>query len=162
MTVEDKDKGYRRFAVAMKTRGGPALLIGIQGKEALGDHDGIPNVAIGAINEFGKPDNKMYGNPAPIPPRPFLRNTFDEQNAKWLKLAESLIKARAEDPLEIQLGRVGALATADIKNAIAAGVGDPPSSATLALRKRAGFVGTKQLIRTGQLKNSITWTVEGK
>lgn len=160
--VVDKDRGFKRFSRAMRRRGGPDLLIGIQGQEAQEDHEGITNVMIGVINEFGNPDNKLYGRPAPIPPRPFLRGTFDKQKGKWLKLARKAVKARAADPIDIQLGRLGAVAVADIKNAISAGVGDPPSDATLALRKRAGKKGTKQLVVTSQLKNSITWKVEGK
>lgn len=160
--VVDKDKGFKRFARGMRARGGPSLLIGIQGKEALEDHGGIPNVAIAAINEFGKPDNRLFGKPAPIPARPVLRQTFDREQRKWLRLASAAIRARAADTLSIQLARVGEVATADIKNAIAAGVGDPPSATTLALRRREGFAGTKQLVRTSQLKNSITYKVKGR
>jgi hypothetical protein len=162
MTVIDRDRGFKRFARGMRRRGGPALLIGIQGKEALEENDGFPNVAIGVVQEFGNPDNTMFGNAAPIPARPFLRGTYDAKVKQWTRMVQSAVRDDAADPLQINLRRVGEAAVADIKNAISAGVGDPPKASTLKMRRRAGFVGTKQLIRTGQLKNSITYKVEGR
>ena len=56
--------------------------------------------------------------------------------------------------------KAGLVAQAAIKNTLRSGEGFPPlADATLAARKRAGFTGTKPLIWTGQLLNSITYVI---
>ena len=57
---------------------------------------------------------------------------------------------------ERSMAKVGERAAGDVKNAISDGVGPAPSPTTLALRRRAGFQGTKQLTVTGQLRNAVT------
>jgi hypothetical protein len=32
----------------------------------------MTNAQLGALLNYGNPDNKLYGNPAPIPPHPWL------------------------------------------------------------------------------------------
>lgn len=56
--------------------------------------------------------------------------------------------------------KAGLVAQAAVKNTLRAGEGFPPlADATLAARKRAGFTGTKPLIWTGQLLNSVTYVI---
>jgi hypothetical protein len=65
--------------------------------------------------------------------------------------------------LNIAYARAGIIAQNSVKAAIRSGEGFAPlAPATLAARKRAGAKGTKPLIRTGQLLNSITYVVRPK
>lgn len=47
---------------------------------------------VARVNEFGDPTNKLSGNPAPIPPRPFM--TYAAQHrSKWVSAMASELKA---------------------------------------------------------------------
>lgn len=149
--VRDTDKGYKKLERAMRKRLGPVLVVGVQADDADRDDDGPDNVGLAAIHEFGS---------GPIPARSFLRSTFDEQRKKWLKVAAATLRRRPLDTLNNQLGRLGAMMAADVKNKIADGVPPPLKDATIKSRERRGFAGTTPLIESGQLKNSITWAVK--
>lgn len=119
----------------------------------------INNATILAINEFGSPANN-------IPARPVLKigiQNAQEDIAVQFKLA-------AQDALKIGLSalpkyyeRAGIIAANSVKKAINDQSGiEPPSEATIAAREARGFKGTKALLVTGQLRNSITSVVRRK
>ena len=134
---------------------GKQVLVGIPDANA-GRKDGaITNAALGYIHENGSPARN-------IPARPFLIPGVAAVKAKTV----SILKRAAEDGLENPsavdkgLNAAGLVAVASVKNRIRNGEGFAPlSEATIAERKRKGAKGTKPLIRTGQLLNSITYVV---
>lgn len=136
---------------------GKRVLIGIPGENA-GRKDGpISNAALGYIHENGSPARN-------IPARPFLVPGVQEVAPKAVETLEKFAAKGLEDPSAVDKGlnAAGLMAQAAVKNRIRNSVGFAPlSEATLAERKRTGKQGTKPLIRTGQLLNSITYVVRG-
>ncbi|MDD1617199.1 MAG: hypothetical protein LUQ28_12105, partial [Methylococcaceae bacterium] len=60
------------------------------------------------------------------------------------------------------LTKAGIVAQNSVKATITKGEGfEPLAESTIKARQRKGFKGTKPLIRTGQLRNSITYIVKG-
>jgi hypothetical protein len=148
------------FNAIVKKFKNDAVLVGIpaEAKERK-DDEPINNATILAINEFGSAA-------ANIPPRPVMsigiRNAQDEI-AKALKDAVIYALTKGKDALSIYYNRAGIIASNSIKKAINAQVGfDGPAESTLATRKARGFKGTKALIVTGQMRNSITYVVKGE
>ena len=131
------------------------LLVGIPAEEnARGES--IGNAALGFIHENGSPARN-------IPARPFLvpgmKDAQDEAVAMLeMPTAESLTKGH--DVLKRGLERAGLVCQAKVKKRIVSQEGFAPlSPRTIAARQRRGYQGTKALIRTGQLLNSITYVV---
>lgn len=121
------------------------------------ESDGISNAALLAINNFGSPANN-------IPARPVMqigiKNAQDAIAEEYKKAAKTVLKQGVK-ALDVYYERAGSIAANSIKSAINSQEGIAPlSEATLAQRKREGFKGTKALIRTAQMRNSITWLVQ--
>lgn len=119
----------------------------------------INNATILAINEFGSPANN-------IPARPVMaigiRNAQAPIAEEFKKAAQDALK-RGLPALSQYYNRIGLIASNSVKKAINLQEGiEPPSAATLAARKSQGFKGTKALIVTGQMRNSITYVVKGE
>jgi hypothetical protein len=135
------------------------VLVGIpESKADRRDDAPINNATIMAINEFGSPANN-------IPARPVMaigiRNA-QEAIAEEFKKAAIGALSRGQSALTTYYNRAGIIASNSIKKAINDQIGiDPPSESTLRARKSKGFKGTKALIVTGQLRNSITYVVKG-
>lgn len=134
---------------------GKRVLIGIPGENA-GRNDGpITNAALGYIHENGSPAQN-------IPARPFLVPGVEEAAPKAIDAlqkfaAQALIDSSA---VEKGLNAAGLIAQAAVKNRIRNSVGFAPlSQKTIAQRVANNKLGTKPLIRTGQLLNSITYVV---
>ena len=138
-----------------------SVLVGIpQSDEPREDGDPITNAAILAINHFGSEDGK-------IPPRPVLtigirkaQDTIAEQfkimAQKTLTLGTSAISTYYE--------RAGIIASNSVKKVINDQEGiKAPAASTLKARKyitKKGFVGTKALVVTGQMRNAISYVVK--
>jgi hypothetical protein len=119
----------------------------------------INNATILAINHFGS--EKLR-----IPPRPVLtiglRNAQDQIAEEMSKAAKEAL-SRGWVAVDKYYNKAGIIASNSVKKAINAQTGlKGPAEATLSRRKAAGFAGTKTLIVTGQLRNSITYVVKGK
>ncbi len=156
VTYDNSDK----FNKAMKSFAGDALLVGVPAadtsRKSVEGKDQITNAQLLAIHEYGAPA-------ANIPARPVL--SIGLRNAQD-RIAEELKKAAQfffSDPKStIHLERAGSIAANSVKKAI----NDqdsiaPPSEATLKGREARGFKGTKSLIVTGQMRNSITYVLTG-
>jgi len=77
-------------------------------------------------------------------------------------LIEGASKVLANGTITAALTKAGIVAQNSVKAAITKGEGFAPlADATVKARQRKGFKGTKPLIRTGQLRNSITYIVKG-
>lgn len=137
-----------------------AVLVGIPAEDTQRkDGDPINNSTLLAINEFGSPINN-------IPARPVMaigiKNAQDEIAEQFKQAAKNAL-SKGLSALSTYYNRVGIIASNSVKKAINAQEGfDPPSEATLAARKAKGFSGTKALIVTGQMRNSITYVVKGE
>lgn len=134
---------------------GKRVLIGIPDANA-GRKDGpMTNAALGYIHENGSPARN-------IPARPFLIPGVEEAAPKAIEAMKKFAAQGLTDPAAVDKGlnAAGLIAQASVKNRIRNSVGFAPlSEATLAERKRTGKKGTKPLIRTGQLMNSLTYVV---
>ena len=134
------------------------VLVGIPSSEN-GRNDGsIGNAALGAIHENGSGVRN-------IPARPFLKPGVAAAADQCAKLLKSAAQNAFTDKNAIDKGlnAAGLVAQASVKKRIVSQEGFTPlKAATLAARKRKGAKGTKALIRTGQLLNSITYVVREK
>jgi hypothetical protein len=125
------------------------------------ENDGeITNAALLATANFGSPANN-------IPPWPVMalgiRNAKTEIAAQFAGAVKSTLKGGFA-ALDQYYGRAGLIASNSIKKVINTQEGvpsDKPSPATLAARKAEGFKGTKYWIRTGQMRNAITYVIRG-
>jgi hypothetical protein len=118
----------------------------------------ISNAVIGYIQENGSAVNG-------IPPRPFLiPGIADAQD----KIAETLGKGAtaalsgSATQAEASLHRAGLIGQNSARAKINTGPFQALASSTLAARRRRGRTGTKPLIDTGQLRNSITYVIRNK
>lgn len=138
-----------------------SVLVGIPEQETTREEKdaGINNATLLAINNFGSPLQN-------IPARPVMeigiQNAQDQIAEEFAKAAKNAL-SKGLTAIDIYYERAGIIASNSIKKAINSGEGfDGPSEATLKARKAKGFSGTKSLIVTGQLRNSITYVVRGK
>ena len=146
-------KGIERF---QKTKPQFVSVGFIQGVKQNRKADESTNAGLAYINEHGSP----YRH---IPARPFLIPAFNAS----ADLAESLISQGMSREL-VQpgsiaqgLGQAGTLIRDKAKSNIVNSVGMKAlSPVTLKAREKIGFKGTKPLIHTGQLLNSITYVVK--
>lgn len=131
------------------------VLVGIpQGNS--GRDDAVSNSALGYIHEFGSPAQN-------IPARPFLIPGVKAVQDDCIAMLEEAAKEVLDDgKMTAALTKAGIIASNSVKATITKGEGFAPlAESTLAARKRKGYKGTKPLIRTGQLRNSITYIVKG-
>lgn len=144
---------------AMRMLTNERVYVGIPDKENGREGGAIGNAGIGFVQENGSPRNN-------IPARPFLRPGVEkvrETIAEELGAgARALLGGRA-DAVRTSFNRAGILASNSVKGVINSGEGFAPlSDATLKARrtrKRAPRKGTKPLIDTGQLRNSVTYVI---
>lgn len=136
---------------------GKRVLIGIPGENA-GRKDGpITNAALGYIHENGSPAQN-------IPARPFLIPGVEEAAPKAIDAMQKFAAQALTDPAAVEKGlnAAGLIAQSAVKNRIRNSVGFAPlSKKTIAQRVANNKLGTKPLIRTGQLLNSITYVIRG-
>lgn len=131
-----------------------AVYVGIPSAYTKREDGRITNAEIGYINEFGSP--KQH-----IPPRPFLNPAIRECTPQCAQL----LKPDPRFPLDpSKLDKCGLYASAQVKNYIRSQKGMVPlSPKTIAARKRRRVsrkAGTKALIDTANLLQSINYTTE--
>ena len=88
VSIKDDRKEWDKMAKAvsdMSVKGGNAVDVGLFGEQ------GSDLVEYASKNEFGDPSNTFNGRLAPIPPRPFMRLTFDSEKDK---IEEQIDKAK--------------------------------------------------------------------
>jgi len=146
---------------ALKALAKSQVLVGIPASSSdnAREDEPITNSELGFIHEFGAPE-------ANIPARPFL---VPGVKASWEK-ANKLLASGAKKVLQLNpnpaatvtrtLEAAGLLAQGKVVQEIDDGIPPMLKAATLAARRRRGFTGTKPLIETGQLKQSITYVVK--
>lgn len=143
-----------------------AVLIGIpeltaNRKPGEEDEGKINNATILAINVFGSPANN-------IPPRDVMSQGIKDAQpeiAEQFKLAAQKALTVGVSALTTYYERAGIIASNSVKKAInnqewpAEPGNEKPAESTLKARKSKGFSGSKSLIVSGQLRNSITYVV---
>jgi hypothetical protein len=137
---------------------GKQVLVGVpEEKASRKASDGVSNAQLAYINENGSPAQN-------IPERPFLVPGVEEARADVARLLEAGARRGLEKPDEVDkaLERAGLRAVSSVKAVITRNNFAPLKAATLRARKRLGFLGTKALIVTGQLRNAITYVVRRK
>jgi hypothetical protein len=119
--------------------------------------DGMTVIQIGAIHEYGAPEQG-------IPERSFLRVPFatkrDEVNKAVAAQYEAVINGKRD--VIAGLGLIGVIATNISKGSfVSAGYGKWKAlePATIRAKTVRGKAGTTPLIDTGTLRNSINWVV---
>lgn len=103
--------------------------------------------SIGFIHEFGS---------ITVPERSFIRSTMKENKKQIIKMQESFMRkiVFGEMTKEKALGLIGAFLAGKISEKIVA-IKTPPNTPETIAKKGS----SNPLIDTGQLKNSITWSV---
>ena len=152
--VQDKTAKLRDALRALQR---DVVLVGIPAEDNNRNGDSpIGNAAIGYIQENGSPVNN-------IPPRPFLVpgvQSVADRCAELMAAGAAEMLDGGAAAIEKANNKAGLVAQAAVKNTLRAGEGFPPlAPSTLAARERAGFTGTKPLIWTGQLLNSVTYVI---
>lgn len=118
--------------------------------------DGTPIAYVASIQEFG------YG---PIPPRPFMRPSEEQNKTKWLAGIAQGAKSAINGAITIDhaLEQIGMVAAADIKKAIKAVTTPPLAGSTIRARARrkksGGNVSAKPLVDTGQMIQAVASVV---
>jgi phage gpG-like protein len=135
------------------------VLVGIP-SETTERKDGEPinNATIGYIQENGAPAMN-------IPPRPFLVPGVADQSDRITEQLKKASQAQLDgnDARATQaLNRAGLIGQSGARSKIQSGPFVPLKPSTLAARRRRGREGTKPLIDTGQLRNSLTYVIRDK
>lgn len=166
-------------AVVEKVGKAQALSVGFLENSTYVDGTSLPMVA--AIQEFGAPSQG-------IPPRPFMRATFNEHSKEWGPLFAERLRAHDYD-VAAALRDMGESIASQIQETIFALQSPPLSPVTLMLRSMKakdpglvvtgatvgeaaarvaagkqptglGAMGSKPLVASGHLSNSVGWAVE--
>lgn len=118
----------------------------------------ITNAALLAINHFGI--DSLH-----IPPRPVLEigiKLAQDDIAEALKNATIAALSQGASAVSKYYERAGIIASNSVKHVITDQIDiQEPAESTIAAREAAGFKGKDALVRTGQLRNSITYVVQG-
>ena len=158
LSIKKIDRGLNRIQRVLKSikQDKSYVKAGLLGKANKQRKDGISNVQLGVIHEFGT---------STIPARPFISTAFKQHRAEYRALLERLGKGVYSGKLEYvrALGIVGQKMAADMKNYVTQGAGVPPPNApsTLARKAAKGNNGEppRTLVDTGAMVGSITYEV---
>ena len=134
-----------------------AVTVGVQ-SDAGASQDGTPIAAYAAYNEFGTRGRtpRRGGWGGPIPARPFLGSTVDEERNKWGRAADVAISEAltGRRTFEDGLGILGTMAQQDVQQTIVT-LSSPPNSATTVDLKGS----SNPLIDTGAMRQAIRYKV---
>ena len=132
--------------------GQKTVTVGIHSDAGEHPDSGITNAQLGALLNYGNPNNKLYGNPAPIPPRPWLIPGV--QSGKQ-DIVDTIAHGVANDlPLDQVLEQVGAFAAGAVQQYMI-DLRTPPNSAYTIEQKGSD----NPLVDTGALVQSVTYKV---
>lgn len=145
--VTERDRGWNELRKSLGQQ--PMhVVVGVQGNDDAREGEGIGNVALAGVHEFGG------GN---VPERSFLRSTLAANKSNYETLVGKLTKAVVENRIDLHqaLGLLGEKVVSDVRDRIERDdLGVPLAQSTI---DRKGS--SVPLIDTGQLRNSITYEV---
>lgn len=159
--TKDIVQGFNDAIEALKHK---ETLVGIPAEETsrTADENGktpMNNATLLMIHENGSPA-------ANIPERPVVKiGLWDSRPAvtEQFKKAAVAVLEKGQSALDQYLERAGIIASNQIKLTINNQIDIAPiAKSTLQARRDRGFMGTKALIVSGQLRNAITYVVRGK
>lgn len=150
------------LAAAMKILEANQVLVGVPAEkaprtaeEARATKSKINNAALAYIHNFGSPTQN-------IPQREFLftglKNAQDGITVRMNKAGQAALDGDAND-VKNALMAVGIIATSAIKARINSNIPPPLKRGTIMARRRRGRTGTRTLVDTGQLRNSISFVI---
>lgn len=158
MTVVEKDHGWKAIRAELERAKGSYAKVGLlDGGKNERSGDGLTNVELGIIHEFGAPK-------VGIPERPWLRGGIDYCSRELADLFERFGGLIMEGKLTVDraLGLIGVKAVAGIK-AYVTGPGVPPPNApaTIAAKKAKGTSRgpVKALIDTARMIGGVAYEV---
>jgi len=126
------------------------LRVGIVDTATNVDGENVAQVAF--FNEYGTKD---------IPPRPFMRQTFDAHSEKWKKIIANRAKATPED-IKAGFELAGDEAVKDMNAVIEAGNFTENKKSTVAAKARRKQNPNTPLIDTGTMQEAIKFEVVEK
>lgn len=95
------------------------LFVGIPAHLRVRSNDGgtIALWKVAWILEYGNPNNTLFGNRAPIPPRPAIRTLWAQKGDSYMRGVQRhlLDAARRGKPLSVGMSRLGERITRDIR-----------------------------------------------
>jgi hypothetical protein len=132
--------------------------------------DGTYVAMVAAIQNFGAPNNRMFGGPpAPIPPRPFFSNMVADNKKGWPSALAQNLKATDYDVTR-SLNLVGEGIEGQLRQSIQDTNSPPLSETTLKMRgvdpglkfnpKDQATFGAKPLIRSGDMYKSVSHEIK--
>lgn len=137
----DRDKGWDAILAAIIALPGAEISVGILGEAG----QDIVNRA--TWNEFGTKT---------IPARSFIRSTFDENTARYQRLAAKYARKLGTDiSVSSYLQKIGMTAVADIQVKIVKLRTPPNAEATIRAKKSSN-----PLIDTGHMRQSVNYEVK--
>lgn len=134
------------------------VMVGIPSTATARSDGPLNNAEIGYIHEFGAPA-------ANIPARPFLRPAVDSMRdriAAYMRSGALAALNGDKGGVTYALTALGLTAQNVVRAKIQSGPFVPLKPSTLAKRRAAGRTGTRPLIDTGQLRNSINYVLRRK
>jgi phage gpG-like protein len=137
------------------------VLVGIPAETATVRSDEttpINNATIGYIMEHGAPESNIEARPFLMPGVEAVKSNIVDQ---FRRIAKVQMKGDKE-AAERGFNRAGLIAQNSVRRMINSGIPPALAPSTLAARRRRGRTGTKPLIDTGQLRNSITYVIRSK
>ena len=151
--TEIKDRGWKRFLATIDEikHGDPHVKVGIlaEGGGGEGRGEGLTNVTLAAIHEFGTSDGK-------IPERSFIRSAVARHRLEYIALIQKLLKQviRQKMTLRQMFDIVGLQAANDIKKGVVSGDGIPPPLKPETIRRKKS---SRPLVDTGRMIGAVTW-----
>lgn len=163
-TIIERDHGYDEVMRELRqlSRAHPRLTVGIHASDSKpyerGSGETATTAMIGTFHEFGTlggydKETKPSGARG-VPKRSFLRSTVAENQGYYIDLVSEAIDDAllGKGSIRRGMGRLGAVIVGDVQEKISRGVGAPLTDETI---ERKGS--SKQLVDTGQLRQSIDW-----
>ncbi len=163
--VIEKDKGWNSLKARMKNAKSRHVRVGVMGAkgEKLHEEGRISMVRLAGVHEFGATIEGTAFGTVTIPERSFIRATVDTKRAEISDFIASLVrklmdgkKGEGTHTVDRLYGLLGEKVTSLMKGRIEDGLQPSLSPVTLKLRRHGG---SKPLLDTGALRNSIGWLI---
>lgn len=147
-----------KIVKAIKALAQKEVLVGVPAEDTERSKPGITNAALAYIHDTGSPA-------ANIPARPFMKPGIQQVKGQIEDKLKQVGQAALDNkPQSVEQGleQIGLIAQNGIRAKITSGPFVPLAPGTLRSRRARGREGTRPLIDTGQLRNSITYVVADK
>lgn len=144
----DSQKLAQEFAAVRASYVKAGVLASEHKSQKRPDGSNLTNAELASINEFG------LGN---APPRPFIGPPFRLNRKKYMKRLitayKAALKAGRPSKVTTELGRLGLMMEADIKNYVTQGPGVPPPNAPSTIARKGS---SRTLVDSSEMINSVT------